>query len=257
MTLGNKLTRLRKEHNYTQEQLAELMDVSRQSISKWESDIAYPETEKIIRLAKLFNVTTDYLLKDECEDTINNESDSRQGRRFNFERKSSRMVKGVPLWHFGKNAHGIIAIGLKAKGVVAVGLASNGIISCGLASFGVFSFGLISLGLFAMGIFAIGGFSFGAIATGIMTFGAISCGVVAVGSISIGQFSLGALAIGNYAAIGDVARAQIAIGDSEAIGSYYASTGDLAVERELVNAYLDEIVPSFLGWAKWIFKQFI
>ena len=144
MTLGNKLTRFRKEHNYTQEQLAELMDVSRQSISKWESDIAYPETEKIIRLAKLFNVTTDYLLKDECEDTINNESDSRQGRRFNFERKSSRMVKGVPLWHFGKNAHGIIAIGLKAKGVVAVGLASNGIISCGLASFGVFSFGLIS-----------------------------------------------------------------------------------------------------------------
>ena len=45
MTLGNKLAKLRKENNYTQEQLAELLGVSRQAISKWESDAAYPETE--------------------------------------------------------------------------------------------------------------------------------------------------------------------------------------------------------------------
>ena len=53
MTLGDKLTKLRKENNYTQEQLAELLGVSRQAISKWESDTAYPETEKLLRLGEL------------------------------------------------------------------------------------------------------------------------------------------------------------------------------------------------------------
>ena len=65
MTLGEKLSKLRKEYNYTQEQLADILGVSRQSISKWESDIAYPETEKLIELGKLFECSMDYLLKDE------------------------------------------------------------------------------------------------------------------------------------------------------------------------------------------------
>ena len=65
MTLGEKLSKLRKEYNYTQEQLADILRVSRQSVSKWESDIAYPETEKLIELGKLFECSMDYLLKDE------------------------------------------------------------------------------------------------------------------------------------------------------------------------------------------------
>ena len=66
MTLGEKLSKLRKEYNYTQEQLADILGVSRQSISKWESDIAYPETEKLIELGKIFECSMDYLLKDEA-----------------------------------------------------------------------------------------------------------------------------------------------------------------------------------------------
>ena len=65
MTLGEKLSKLRKEYNYPQEQLADILGVSRQSISKWESDIAYPETEKLIELGKLFECSMDYLLKDD------------------------------------------------------------------------------------------------------------------------------------------------------------------------------------------------
>ena len=65
MTLGEKLSKLRKEYNYTQEQLADVLGVSRQSISKWESDIAYPETEKLIELGNIFKCSMDYLLKDE------------------------------------------------------------------------------------------------------------------------------------------------------------------------------------------------
>ena len=65
MTLGEKLSKLRKEYNYTQEQLADILGVSRQSISKWESDIAYPETDKLIKMGKLFECSMDYLLNDD------------------------------------------------------------------------------------------------------------------------------------------------------------------------------------------------
>ena len=65
MTLGEKIAKQRKELNYTQEQLADILGVSRQSISKWESDITYPETDKLIELGKLFDCSMDYLLKEE------------------------------------------------------------------------------------------------------------------------------------------------------------------------------------------------
>ena len=65
MTLGDKLSRLRKENNYTQEQLADILGVSRQAISKWESDVAYPETDKLIRLSALYRCSLDYLVKDD------------------------------------------------------------------------------------------------------------------------------------------------------------------------------------------------
>lgn len=65
MTLGEKLSKLRKEYNYTQEQLADILGVSRQSISKWESDIAYPETDKLIKMGKLFECSMDFLLKED------------------------------------------------------------------------------------------------------------------------------------------------------------------------------------------------
>lgn len=67
MTIGEKLTKLRKDKNLTQEQFAELLHVSRQSVSKWELNTVYPDTEKLIRICKLFNCSLDYLLRDEIE----------------------------------------------------------------------------------------------------------------------------------------------------------------------------------------------
>lgn len=63
MDFSEKLLTLRKANDMTQEQLAEKLDVSRQSISKWESGQATPELEKIVAMSAVFNVTTDYLLK--------------------------------------------------------------------------------------------------------------------------------------------------------------------------------------------------
>ena len=65
MSLGTNLQFLRKKKEMTQEELAEKMEVSRQTISKWESDGAFPETEKIIGLCELFGCTVDALLRDD------------------------------------------------------------------------------------------------------------------------------------------------------------------------------------------------
>lgn len=63
MNFSEKLFTLRKANNLTQEELAEKLDVSRQSISKWESGQASPDLEKVVALSVIFNVSTDYLLK--------------------------------------------------------------------------------------------------------------------------------------------------------------------------------------------------
>lgn len=65
MKLSEKIVQLRKTNNMTQEELAEICNVSRQSISKWEADIALPETEKLLLLGEIFRISMDVLLKDE------------------------------------------------------------------------------------------------------------------------------------------------------------------------------------------------
>lgn len=65
MKTGEKIAKARKDLNLTQDQLAELLDVTRQTISKWECDLSLPETAKIAKLAEVLNVSCDYLLKEE------------------------------------------------------------------------------------------------------------------------------------------------------------------------------------------------
>lgn len=68
MILADKILNLRKSNGWSQEELAEKMNVSRQSISKWESANAIPDINRIIELSKIFGVTTDYLLKDDLDE---------------------------------------------------------------------------------------------------------------------------------------------------------------------------------------------
>ena len=68
MILADKIIKLRKKNGWSQEELADKMNVSRQAVSKWESAQTIPDLEKILQLGTLFGVTTDYLLKDEIED---------------------------------------------------------------------------------------------------------------------------------------------------------------------------------------------
>ena len=263
MTTGEKISKLRKENNYTQEQLSHILGVSRQSISKWESNIAYPETDKLIRISELFVCSLDYLLKEEMEDDSRPQESQIYSsyllRRTIRERKSKKTIWGLPVWHIGKNAKGIISIGLHAKGLIAIGLRAQGLISIGMLSLGVFSFGMLSLGLIlSIGSVALGIFSAGAFAAGVFSTGAISFGIISLGSIAIGDFSVGPLAIGKYFAAGDHARAMIALGETKAYGSAFRKIGKLSsTEITTVKALLSANVPSYLIWAKNMIQVFI
>ena len=67
MKLSDKIIQLRKVNGWSQEDLAERLNVSRQAISRWEGATAQPDAANILQLSKLFGVTTDYLLNDEYE----------------------------------------------------------------------------------------------------------------------------------------------------------------------------------------------
>ncbi len=67
MILADKIIKLRKQLGWSQEELAEKMNVSRQSVSKWESANSIPDLNKVIILAEIFDVSTDFLLKDDIE----------------------------------------------------------------------------------------------------------------------------------------------------------------------------------------------
>lgn len=77
MTFGDKLQKIRKEAGYSQENLSFKLQVSRQAVSKWENDQGYPEIDKIIKMADIFDVTLDYFfngLKSSDKNALKNEN---------------------------------------------------------------------------------------------------------------------------------------------------------------------------------------
>lgn len=114
MTLGEKIAKQRKELNFTQEQLADTLGVSRQSVSKWELDIAYPETEKPIKMGKLFDCSMDYLLNEDIVEKQGTTPKTPGNIRNKFkkqfrERKSEKTV-------FGLLSSGFFSLGLLSIG---------------------------------------------------------------------------------------------------------------------------------------------
>lgn len=83
-------------------------------------------------------------------------------------------------------------------------------------------------------------------------------GIISLGAIAIGDFSVGALAVGKYFALGDNARAMIALGDTEVTGNVFQKVGELSArDISAVRQSLDTIVPTYLSWAKELIKLFL
>ena len=68
MILADKITALRKKAGWSQEELAEQLGVTRQSVSQWEGAQSVPDMDKVVQMSRLFGVTTDFLLKDELSE---------------------------------------------------------------------------------------------------------------------------------------------------------------------------------------------
>ena len=85
MTLGEKIQELRRRNAMSQDVLAEKLEVSRQAVSKWERDEAMPETDKIIKIAQLFSVSTDYLLMQEPEQSTKREAPTYQSQTQHYQ----------------------------------------------------------------------------------------------------------------------------------------------------------------------------
>lgn len=91
MIFADKLILLRKKAGWSQEELADQMNVTRQSVSKWEGAQSVPDLGKMIRLSELFGVSSDYLLKDEIEEAehINSSNDMPSLKRVSMEEANS------------------------------------------------------------------------------------------------------------------------------------------------------------------------
>ncbi|MCM1254401.1 MAG: helix-turn-helix domain-containing protein [Clostridium sp.] len=270
MTLGEKIYGLRTQKGLSQETFGEMLGVSRQSVSKWETNQSVPELEKVIAISELFDVTTDYLLKDREIERIEQPPAEETGRsaadttsssymintaRPHYEYKSQKTVRGLPLVHINLGmglyrAKGIIAIGNMAAGVVALGLLSAGVISVGLLSAGL----LLAVGTIAAGLISMGSFAVGCVA-----FGAISIGIFCMGALNIGEFCFGALSYGKQVAVGDEAHGRIALGFSRAAGELYEEVNKAGkFDYPTIEKVIDENVASywfpFRAWIKGIIR---
>ena len=250
-----RLNRLRKERGMSQEELAEIVGVSRQAVQKWESGASQPNMENLVAISAYFGVTLDYLLKG-VESAPAGEAPQPQTvcvpMGWHYEYRSRATLFGLPLVHVNLGrwgvrwARGIVAIGNVATGGLAVGGLSAGLVSVGGLSLG----GLV-LGGIAGGLAAVGG-----IAAGVLAAGGVAFGWLAIGGVAKGVYALGGAAVGTNIAAGGAARAHIAIGDAVNGAVTFSTHGGAEIAKSAVqNAILQEF-PSIPRWILRLFTAF-
>lgn len=253
MTLSEKLQSLRKQHGFSQEQLADLVGVSRQAISKWESGHSSPDLNNLIALSNIYQITIDNILKDgdAVEQTPKSETPIQYVRLddfrniYHYEYKSKLKLFGLPLVHINVGAlypycaKGIIAIGNLAKGVFALGGGAIGVVAIGGGAIGV-----VSLGGLALGLLAIGGFAVGIVALG---GGALGTHIALGGGAISNYIAMGGGAISRHIAVGGAAHAPVALSGEHDIYSTLVVYGEkvLASKETFLQAASQELPSSF------------
>lgn len=252
MTTGQKIAQCRKEKGLTQKELAAELGVTRQAVSRWESDLAFPETDTFVKMSKLFGVTLDYLVNYDADGCgAGGEPCAAVGakplnlKNFYIEYVSKTHIGSLPLVHIniglGRTAKGVFALGIKSVGVFSVGILSLGAVSVGTLGLGLVSFSCLSLALLA----------FGAVALGIMAWGAIAVGLFAGGAVALGLFSVGAYANGVYFAVGDVAHSAlgVAVGKSTADGKISVLTSEIKAMQPKIEEFLHDLPAIWRGFS--------
>lgn len=199
MTFGERLMSLRRAWGLSQEVLGDMLDVTRQTVSKWERGDSTPELEKLVELSRIFGVSLDELAGIECTERPGDAAQAQPeqsvpgaGWRWHYEYKSRRTLFGLPLLHINVGRGAMY----RATGIVAIGLAARGVVAVGLASLGVLAVGAVPVGLPAAGAAALGGAATGAVAVGYVAVGSLAVGKVAIGSLAIGESVTGSMTLG-------------------------------------------------------------
>lgn len=233
MDFRDRLFDLRRQAGLSQEELANLLGLTRQAVQKWEAGTSRPDMDNLTALASYFHVSLDYLVTGredagsppppECASASPPSSEYEPAvsprpattvihhhyyEGWHYEYKSRRTLFGLPLVHvnIGRRDHwarGIIAIGNIATGFVALGGVAAGLFSLGGVSFGL----LLGLGAVVLGAVSIGG-----VALGLLAWGGIALGWLAVGGCAVGVYAAGGVVVASQVAVGGVAAAPLAIG---------------------------------------------
>ena len=246
-TFSEKLLELRRREGLSQEQLADRLGVTRQSVSKWESGTAVPELSKLVALSDLFGVSVDYLVKDRLEEPerpVPEASPSTARLEEQVEELSSYFrgyaydsktrLFGLPLVSIRFRLYGRpMRTRDVARGVIAIGNIAVGIFSIGLINAGLFSLGIISAGLLSIGCLAFGLAALGPVAIGLLAFGPVALGLWYAGGVA---------ALGGKIAVGVAAVGETAVG-YDAAGIHTLLWGDGLTQAE-VEAFLLEHHPN-------------
>lgn len=252
MTFCEKITQLRKEKGMSQEDLAQVVGVSRQAVQKWESGQSNPDMENLKLLSSYFGVTLDYLVWEETpsqSESIQEErvwvtrrSSIRQ-RRWEYEYISKKKVGNLPLVHIHTGSGLCRAKGVIAIGNVSIGYLSIGLFSLGLVSIGVFSAGLIALAVIGLGLIALGNISIGLFAAG-----NLALGLFVIGNLTRGLIAIGNAAFGEWVGIGNAPSGHLAMGFRPS-GDITVQVDDLwQLDRALVTHWVKDTYPDMWDW---------
>ena len=248
MSLGTNISRLRAEKRLSQGDLAEVLEVSRQSVSKWESGTAMPELVKLISLSDIFGVSVDYLVKDYLEEPesagggddlsaqqavrlekkVDELTNYVKGRVYRYDSKTR--IFGLPLVsiRFGFVRNGKLSMDNTAKGIIAIGNCAIGVVAIGIVGVGLFTFGVLAMGMLSLGI----------VAGGLAAFGVAALGYLALGVSAVGVYAGGVAAIAAKIAVAVSAVAPTAVGEF-ASGSHVLLWGDGLTAPEVQTFLLE------------------
>lgn len=255
MNFAERLYALRREKGLSQEELAEVVGVTRQAVQKWESGASRPDMDNLTALARYFGVTLDYLITGaeppapaagtptviekhyyrECGDFFRPRGD--------YEYVSRRTLWGLPLVHIHISGRGLA----RARGIIAVGN-----VATGLVSLGVFSAGLLSLGVISLGVLL----SIGCVSAGTLSLGCFSFGWLALGAVTFGRYAIGGVAVASRIALGGVANGPLAIGGAVKGTTRFRLMEGVPVDRatrDAIRQAVAEALGGRLPWLRWLF----
>ncbi len=249
-----RLYQLRKARGLSQEELANIVGVSRQAVQKWEAGTSRPDMDNLDQLSQYFGVSLDYLVRGrepEPPQLVPTEVHYHTHISWEYEYVSPHTLFGLPLVHIN------VGYGLRrARGVLAIGNVAAGFLAIGGFSAGLISLGGFSVGLLALGGLAAGGFALGGLAVGLAAWGGGAFGLLAIGGAAVGQYAAGGAVYGNAMAVGGAAgSAHVAVGVSTAgAAELRLSLADLAESGRTIPQVAAQIAPVLPHTPEWLIR---